>query len=167
MWVVESQIKSNNNFQQRLLRKTPLKTSQKLPDVEIRIRECFHSLNLNFIQPAGRGLFFVSVLCRLFMNHESGISSPMGHWGKATLRPRRWGQRQWGQTTLRPDDVEARRRWGQTTLRPGDVEARYVWVTFPNLNIGLNVATLRPMFGLKVATSRPMLSQNLIENFFF
>ena len=92
---------------------------------------------------------------------------PMGHWGQATLRPRRWGQRQWGQTTLRPDDVEARRRWGQTTLRPGDVEARYVWVTFPNLNIGLNVATLRPMFGLKVATSRPMLSQNLIENFFF
>ena len=83
---------------------------------------------------------------------RSQIQSPMGHWGQATLRPRRWGQRQWGQTTLRPDDVEARRRWGQTTLRPGDVEARYVWVTFPNLNIGLDVATLRPMFGLKVAT---------------
>ena len=98
--------------------------------------------------------------------HHASQTSPMGHWGQATLRPRRWGQRQWGQTTLRPDDVEARRRWGQTTLRPGDVEARYVWVTFPNLNIGLNVATLRPMFGLKVATSRPMLSQNLIENFF-
>ena len=43
--------------------------------------------------------------------------------------------------------------WGQATLRPDDVEARYVWVTFPNLNIGLKVATLRPMFGLEVATT--------------
>ena len=52
------------------------------------------------------------------MIHEDWICAiiPMGHWGQATLRPRRWGQRQWGQTTLRPDDVEARRRWGQICM---------------------------------------------------
>ena len=77
----------------------------------------------------------------------------MGHWGQATLRPATLRPRHWGQATLRPGDIEARRRWGQATLRPGDVEARYVWVTRPNLNIGLDVATLRPMFGLKVATT--------------
>ena len=77
----------------------------------------------------------------------------MGHWGQATLRPATLRPRHWGQATLRPGDIEARRRWGQATLRPGDFEARYVWVTFPNLNIGLKVATLRPMFGLEVATT--------------
>ena len=66
-----------------------------------------------------------------------------GDFEATTLRP----------ATMRPDDFEARRRWGQATLRPGDFEARYVWVTFPNLNIGLKVATLRPMFGLEVATT--------------
>ena len=38
-------------------------------------------------------------------------------------------------------------------MRPGDVEARDVRVTRQNLNIGLDVAPLRPMFGLKVATT--------------
>ena len=48
----------------------------------------------------------------------------MGHWGQATLSPRRWardveGRRHWGQTTLRADDFEGRRLWGQATLRAG------------------------------------------------
>ena len=86
-----------------------------------------------------------------FLPHSA--VSTMGHWGQATLRPATLRPRHWGQATLRPGDIEARRRWGQATLRPGDFEARYVWVTFPNLNIGLKVATLRPMFGLEVATT--------------
>ena len=74
----------------------------------------------------------------------------MGHWGQATLSPRRWardveGRRHWGQTTLRADDFEGRRLWGQATLRAGilymknicpqcrlpstsrDVEGKYCW----------------------------------------